>query len=61
MALAEVIFFSLSFTRDHTLKESCRKVSKGCWRVEPNNSVVANDLEALNLCVKRAFRSLRMP
>ena len=64
-----MIFFSLSFTRDTTLKDSCRKVSKRCWRVEPGNTVVANDPEALetSLCAPckcfecHAFRAKTMP
>ncbi|CAK9080656.1 unnamed protein product [Durusdinium trenchii] len=41
----EVIFFSLSFTRDELLQQSCRRISRKCWLVEPHNVALRDDPE----------------
>lgn len=41
----QVIFFSLTFTSDSILSKTCCKVSRKCWRVDPNNDAIACDPE----------------
>lgn len=41
----QVIFFSLTFTSDAILNKTCQKVSRKCWRVDPNNAAIAKDPE----------------
>lgn len=41
----QVIFFSLSFTRDELLQQSCRRISRKCWLVEPHNVALRDDPE----------------
>lgn len=41
----QVIFFSLTFTSDAILNKTCQKVSRKCWRVDPNNPAIASDPE----------------
>lgn len=41
----QVIFFSLTFTSDAILNKTCQKVSRKCWRVDPNNTAIASDPE----------------